>query len=88
MNHSKNLKSCPWCDAPTPSRADCLADHFAFYAPGQFQYWRGNMVMFGFWSGLCESIYLSFPFINALVNWRNRNARLVMDATRQEDAHD
>lgn len=84
MNHSKNLKSCPWCDAPTTSVANCLADHFAFYEPGQFQYWRGNMKVFGFWSGLGASICLSFPFINALYHWRHRKTRLVLDATNSE----
>ena len=72
-------KACPYCKQQVFSRADCLAEHFAFYAKGNLKFWAGNIRMFGLFGGLLESVCLSFPFINALVNWRYRDARLSID---------
>jgi len=69
---------CVVCGLPTNQPFSSFMEHFAFYEPGQLQYWRGNITMFGFWSGLMASICISFPFINTIVHWRHRKSQLVI----------
>lgn len=70
--------TCCVCGEPTDKHVQAAFEHFWFYQSGQWQYWRGNIATFGFWSGLRGSLCLSFPFINTLVNWKHRKSRLMI----------
>ncbi len=37
---------------------------------------RGNFKTFGAWGGLRANVTLLFPFLNTLLNWKYRKARL------------
>lgn len=80
-------KHCPYCGDQVRSRMACLMGHFAFYAPGYLRYWRGNIQTFGWVDGLRGSLGLSFPFINALLTWKYRKHRIVINPP-SEDSHD
>ena len=78
---SKSIKNCPVCDKPVYSRVECIMDHFAFYAPGNLVFWRGNIKAFGFWYGLRSSLCLSFPWINMILYWKYRKDQLLIPTT-------
>lgn len=76
--------TCCVCGEPTNKPISAAFEHFWFYHPGQWQYWKGNMRTFGFWGGLLGSLCLSFPFINTLANWKYRKHRLVIPGKSDE----
>lgn len=71
------MRKCLICDQETDRPIREFLWHFRLVEWDQWQYWRGNIQMFGFWSGLKSSITLSFPIINTLWHWKYRKARLV-----------
>jgi hypothetical protein len=71
------MSKCVICDHETDRPVREFFWHFRLVEWDQWRFWRGNIKMFGFWSGLKSSITLSFPIINTLWHWKYRKARLV-----------
>lgn len=83
FNSQVFLYSCPWCGTEYETRLhkwECFIEHFEFYAPNNFQYWRGNIKAFGFVDGLLASIALTFPFTTIFYpsHWKHRKDRLII----------
>lgn len=43
-----------------------------------WRYYVGNCRTFGFWCGVRSNVCLTSPLINRLLNWKYRNARLII----------
>ena len=69
---------CIVCDEPTEKPIRSAFSHFYLYAPGNWQYLRGNMKMFGRWSGFWSTMDLICPALNTLRHWKYRKARLTI----------
>lgn len=71
------MKTCIICGEPTNSPLREFLWHFRLVEWGQWRFWRGNIQAFGWFGGMRGNLTLSFPFLNTLINWKYRNARLV-----------
>jgi hypothetical protein len=70
------MKPCVVCGEPTEHPISAALEHFRLVEWDQWQFWRGNIRAFGFWSGLLASVDLSFPIVNTLRHWKYRKWRL------------
>lgn len=70
------MKTCLICGESTMKPAHAAFSHFWLWNPGQLQFLRGNISMFGFWSGLDSTLGLICPAYNTLRHWKHRKARL------------
>jgi hypothetical protein len=70
------MAKCIICGDNTTRPIAAAFEHFHLYSPGKWQYWRGNIRMFGFWSGLGSNIGLTFPIYNTLRHWKYRRVSI------------
>jgi hypothetical protein len=72
------MKTCPVCGQESPKPWVAAFYHFRLYEPGQWKWLKGNMSMFGRWSGFLSTCGLAFPVFNTLRFWRYRKSTLVL----------
>lgn len=71
------MKRCIVCDQPSNRPIRDALGHFKLVNWGQWEFWPGNIRMFGFWGGMRGNLTLSFPVLNMLLNWKHRKSKLV-----------
>ena len=72
------MNKCIICGIETDQPIREALWHFRLVDWNQWQFWRGNIRTFGFWSGMEGNLTLSFPIINTLWHWKHRKSRLVI----------
>jgi len=61
---------CPYCGEEGTLGA--AFSHFWLYSPGHWKYLRGNVQMFGLWTGFWATMDLACPLLNSLRHWKYR----------------
>lgn len=72
------MSECWICGEPTSRPIAAAVEHFEVMDLEKLRYVRGNIVAFGWVSGLRGSLTLVFPFLNTILNWKYRKWRLII----------